>query len=148
VLPPPITATFLAAVEEPVAGGAGRDALAAEPLFAGHAEPLGLRTGGDHQHVADVLVAAVADRAERRAVGEVDLDDRVPHGARADVLGLGLHLLHQPRALDHVAEARVVLDVGGDGQLAAGLDALDHDRRHPRARAVDRCAEARGAPSR
>ena len=40
-----------------------------------------------------------------------------------DVLGLGLHLLHQPGALDDVGEARIVLDVGGDGQLAAGLDA-------------------------
>ena len=41
----------------------------------------------------------------------------------ADMLGLLLHLLHQPGALDDVGEARVVLDVGGDGQLAARLNA-------------------------
>ena len=42
----------------------------------------------------------------------------------ADMLGLLLHLLHQPRALDHVGEARIVLDIGGDGELAAGLQPL------------------------
>ncbi len=68
----------------------------------------------------------------------IDIEDRVPHHPRADMLGLGLHLLHQPRALDHVAEAGIVLDIGGDGQLPAGLEALHHDRLHPRPRAVDR----------
>jgi len=46
--------------------------------------------------------------------------------AGADLLGLRLHLLHQPGALDDVGEAGVVLHVGGDGQLAAGLVALQH----------------------
>ena len=46
----------------------------------------------------------------------------------ADVLGLGLHLLHQPGALDDLGEARIVLDVGGDRHLPAGLAALDDDR--------------------
>jgi hypothetical protein len=36
------------------------------------------------------------------------------------MLGLRLHLLHQPRALDRCREARVIFDVGGDGELAAG----------------------------
>ncbi len=58
---------------------------------------------------------------------------------------LGLHLLHQPRALDDLAEAGIVLDVGGDGQLAAGLQALHDDRLHPGARAVDRGRKAGGA---
>jgi len=43
---------------------------------------------------------------------------------RADVFGLLDHLLHQPGTLDDVGEARIVLDVGGDGELAARLDAL------------------------
>jgi hypothetical protein len=73
---------LLAAVEEPVAGGAGRDALAAEPLLAGHAEPLGLRAGGDDEHVADVLVAAVADRAERRAALAMSTSTIVSHIVR------------------------------------------------------------------
>jgi len=33
--------------------------------------------------------------------------------ARADMLGLRLHLFHQPGPLDDVGEARIILDVGG-----------------------------------
>ena len=54
------------------------------------------------------------------------------------MLGLGLHLLHQPGTLDHVGEARIVLDVGGDGQLPARLQALDQDRLQVGARGIDR----------
>ena len=43
----------------------------------------------------------------------------------AHMLRLSLHLLHQPRPLDHLGKARIVLHIGGDGQLAAGLDTLD-----------------------
>ena len=58
-------------------------------------------------------------------------DDVVHNDLGADVLGLGLHLLHQPGALDDIGEARIVLDVGRDGELAAGLDALDqHGLQH------------------
>ena len=48
------------------------------------------------------------------------------------------HLLHQPGALDDLGEARIVLDVGGDGELAAGLHALDQDRLEHGARRIDR----------
>ena len=53
------------------------------------------------------------------------------------MLGLHPHLLHQPGALDHVGEAGIVLDVGGDGHLAAGLDALDEQRLQHGARGID-----------
>ena len=49
-----------------------------------------------------------------------------------------LHLLHQPRTLNHVREAGIVLHVGGDGELAAGLDALDQNRLEHGAGSVDR----------
>src|SRR3546814_9571423 len=45
-----------------------------------------------------------------------------------------LHLLHQPGPLDDVAEAGIIFDIGGDGQLPARLHALHHDRRQTRAR--------------
>ena len=56
----------------------------------------------------------------------------------ADMGRLFLHLLHQPRTLDHLGKARVVLHIGGDGELAAGLDALDEDRLQHGARSIDR----------
>lgn len=61
------------------------------------------------------------------------------------MLGLPRHLLHQPGALDDIGKTRVVFDVRGDGELAAGLEALEHDRLQPRARAIDSRAEARGS---
>ena len=58
--------------------------------------------------------------------------------------GLGLHLLHQPGALDDIGEAGVVLDIGGDGHLAAGLDALHQYRLQVRPGGVDRRRIPRG----
>ena len=63
----------------------------------------------------------------------------------ADMLGLQPHLLHQPGALDHVGEARIVLDIGGDGHLAAGLDAGDEQRLQHGARGIDAGRVAGGA---
>ncbi len=61
------------------------------------------------------------------------------------MIGLLLHLLHQPGALDDVGEARIVLDIGGDGELAARLDALDQHRLEHGARGIDRGRVARRA---
>jgi hypothetical protein len=66
----------------------------------------------------------------------------------AHVLGLGAHLVHQPGALDHVGEARIVLHVGGDGELAARLDARHEHRIQQRARGVDGGGVAGRGPSR
>src|SRR5690606_34031478 len=74
-----------------------------------------------------VGVAAVAGQHEGPAV-EIDGDDDVVDDLRADMLGLRLHLLHEPGALDNVGEAGIILDIGGDGQLTTGLQALDHHR--------------------
>jgi hypothetical protein len=57
--------------------------------------------------------------------------------ARAYVLGLRAHLLHEPRPLDHVRKARVVLDVGRDRHLPTRLHAGDQHRLEHRARRVD-----------
>ncbi len=46
----------------------------------------------------------------------------------ADVLGLCLHLFHQPRALDDIGKAGVVFHVGGNGHLTARLYAFNDDR--------------------
>ncbi len=56
----------------------------------------------------------------------------------ADMLGLRPHLLHEPGALDHLGEAGIVLDIGGGGELAAGLAAGDEQRLEHGAGGVDR----------
>src|SRR3546814_16224504 len=53
------------------------------------------------------------------------------------MLGLLLHLFHQPGTLDDVGEAGIVLDVRGDGHLAARLQPGDQHRREVGARRVD-----------
>jgi hypothetical protein len=47
--------------------------------------------------------------------------------------------------LDDVGEARVILDIGGDGELAAGLGALDQDRLEHGAGGIDRGGVTGGA---
>src|SRR3954465_4485802 len=61
----------------------------------------------------------------------------VPHDLGPDMLGLSLHLLHQPRALNNVAKAGIIFNVGRGRQLAAGLDALNDYWVEARARGVD-----------
>ena len=125
------------AEEEAVAGGTGRDAEAQEALLARQAEPLRLRPGRDDDRVGRIDRAAVA-LADHRAGVEIAFDDHVEISLRADMPGLGLHLLHQPRALDHVGEARIVLDIGSDRELPARRHALHQAGAERGARGIDR----------
>src|SRR5262249_19369145 len=100
-------------------------------------EPARLRAGREDQCIGQIDVAGIAGEPERPA-RKFDLVDVVGDELGADVLGLLLHLLHQPGALDDVGEARVVLDVGGDSELAAGLDALNQYRLKHGSGGVDR----------
>jgi hypothetical protein len=134
---------LLAPVEEAVASGAGGHPLALQPFFGRQVQPFRLCTRGDHDGVAGVDGAAIANHPER-ALREIDVDDMVPHHPGADMFRLCLHLLHQPRTLDHVAEAGIIFDVGCDGELPTRLHPLDHDRRHAGAGSIDCSGQARG----
>ncbi|MGY4482612.1 hypothetical protein ACVWWR_001803 [Bradyrhizobium sp. LM3.2] len=99
---------------------------------------------GEDHGLGEIDVAAIAGEAERPLRG-VELDHQIGLDLGAHMQRLLLHLLHQPGALDHVGEARIVLDIGRDGELAARLDALDQDRLEHCARGVDRRRVAGGA---
>ena len=79
---------------------------------------------------------------------EVDLVDVGGDELGAEALGLLAELRHELGAEDPVGEAGVVLDVGGEHQLAAGADALDDERVQVGAGGVDRGGEARPGPIR
>ena len=79
---------------------------------------------------------------------EVDLVDVGGDELGAEALGLLAELRHEIGTDDAVGEARVVLDVGRQHELAAGLDALDDERLQVGARGVDRGREARPDPIR
>ena len=84
------------------------------------------------------IMRPLSQRMRNGRVFEVEPDDIFAFDARADMLGLRLHLLHQPRALDRLGEAGIVLDVGGDHELAARLEARQQQRLQHRAGGVDR----------
>jgi hypothetical protein len=81
--------------------------------------------------------AAVAAN-EERPPSELERHGVFALNARADVLGLSPHLLHQPWPLDRLGESGVILDVGRDHQLSARLEARQHERFQHRARGVYR----------
>ena len=95
--------------------------------------------------VASAVTAfvAVTDRLKLRA-GLFNLTDE-RYALWSDMRGLRGHLVHEPRALHGGGEAREVLDLGRDGELAAGLHAADQHRREARARRVDRGGVAGGS---
>ena len=128
---------LLVAEKEPVAGRAGRHAKPAKRRLAGHAEPARLRAGRDDDRLADIAVARIAGR-DKRPARQIERVDLVEDDAGSDMLGLFLHLLHQPGTLDDVGETGIVLDIGRDRQLAAGLHPGDHQRLQIGARGVDR----------
>ena len=51
---------LLVAIEEAIAGGAGRNAEALEMLLRGQVQPLGLGAGADDQRIAGIDLAAIA----------------------------------------------------------------------------------------
>ena len=88
---------------------------------------------------------APTDDAER-PLAEVDRGHVVGDVLGAEALGLLADPHHQLRAEHALGEAGVVLDVGGDHQLAAGLKTLDTERVQIRARGVDGgCQSCTGA---
>ena len=132
----------LAAIEEAVAGGARGHTVAAEFLLRGQFEPARLRAGRQHQRVGEIAIAGIAFDPER-APGEIDFVDVIGNEPGADMGRLLGHLFHEPGPLDHIGEARVVLDVGCGGQLTAGFDALDQHRFEHGASGIDRRRVAR-----
>ena len=127
----------LALEEGAVADAAGRDAAAAELHLAGDAEPPRLRA-----HREDHRLRLVARRRRRRPAGCRRRRARrgrvVGDEAGAEALRLGAELVHHLRAHDPLGVAGVVLDVGRVLELAAPLEALDHERLEVGARGVER----------
>src|SRR5262245_47950598 len=127
----------IAPIEEAIAGGASGYAIALEFLLGRQVEPARLGTGRNNHAVGEVVIAGIAIDSER-APAEIGSAHMVGNELGPDMLGLPLHLLHQPGALDDVGEAGIILDIGGDGELSAGLDALDQNRLQHGAGGIDR----------
>src|ERR1700730_4457892 len=137
---------WLAAKKKSIAGRAGGHAITFKLGFRRDAEPSRLGAGGNDQGVACVSGAAVAQEPER-APAKLDFDDMIRDHARAYMFGLSLHLVHEPRTLDRRGKPRIIIDICGDRQLAARLEARDQIRLKHGARGVDRGGIAGGSRS-
>ena len=126
---------FLAAEEEAIAGGTGRNAETAELRLIGQAQPARLGAGGDHDCIGGPALAAVRFQ-HKRALRHINPGHDISDDLGADMAGLGFHLHHQIGAHHH-GFARPILHFGGDGQLAARLQALDQHRVQQGARGID-----------
>ena len=94
------------------------------------------------QGVADIEIPQIAGR-DKGPAAEVERGDHVQDHTGPDMLGLGMHLLHQPGALDDLGKTGVVLDIGRNRQLPARLQAGHQNRLQIGARGVDRGRVAR-----
>ena len=129
---------ILAAIEEAIAGGAGRHAKALEGLLGRNAQPFRLRAGRDRS--AHRGVDRCRNRPWRGTAATLrstsvmmSLTISVPTCSACFSISL-----HQPGTLDRIGEARIVLDIGGDRELAALLQAGDQHRLQHGARGIDR----------
>jgi hypothetical protein len=120
-----------------------------EPFLAGHVHHHRARTGReDHGVGGDARFVIVREpRAKRTSVGVENLH-LVDAKVGPEAQGLGAHVRHQLRAGDGFGEAGIVLDVGREHQLSAGLIgrggwlAFDDDGVELSARTVDGGREA------
>ncbi len=127
--------------EEAVAGGAAADATRLQALLIGQAQPHRARARRHDDRVRRELLLG-GPEVEWPA-GEVNAHDIAHDRLRAEALGLRLEFVHHLRPQDAFLEARIVLHVARDHQLAAGLLALEDYRAQIGARRVDRGGVAR-----
>ena len=134
----------LALEEGAVADAAGRDAEALKLHLAGDAEPLGLGAHGEDHGAGAVGVLADDDLVDV-AVGQLQLGDVVGDEAGAEALRLLAEVIHHLRPHHALGVAGIVLDVGRVLELAAPLEALDHERLQLGAGGVESSGIAGGA---
>ena len=126
--------------EEPIARRAGADATTAQPGLAVQTEPDRAGAGGHDDRLGAVLDAPRPE--PERPLREVDPVDVDVDDVRAEPLGLRAEGGHQVGTLDPIREARVVLDIAGDHQLATRGGSGQDDRSEVRSSGVDRGGES------
>ena len=129
-------AADLVAVEETIAGGAARNALAHERFLGRQTQVFGRGARGDDERVAAVLAAVTGEH--ERALGEVDRVDVVEDDLGVEAFGVGLEALHQIGPLHALRIGWPVVHIGGGHQLPALGNAGDQHRVEVGARRVDR----------
>ena len=116
----------LVAEEEPVTGGTGAHTHSDQRFLTGHAEAPCGRTHRENHGARLIRLVADGDGLHRPV--QRDRVDVVHPQIRAEAQRLLAHLVHQFGSGDALAEAGVVLHLGGGHQRAAELGAFEHQR--------------------
>ena len=119
-------------------------------LLVGKVEPSRRGSAGDDQCAGQQRLASQVhfDGLGAEALGllaEVDADHVSGVELSTEARGLLTHVVDEFWPLDAFREARKVLDQGGDGQLPAGLVAVDDERRQVGASGVDGGSQPRAS---
>ena len=112
-----------AAIEEAVAGGASRNAPAAEGLFGRNPQVLGRSARRDDQRIAGVL-AVVAEQAEG-ALTQFHPIDVIEHNVGIEALGVTAHAVHECGPLEVLDIPGPIVDIRGRHELATLLQTGD-----------------------
>jgi len=137
------TKPVLPLVEEAIAGGARRNALAHEFRLGFQSQVTGRSPGGDDERVAGVFGGVALE--PKGALLQVHRLDVVECDLGLETLGVFLESLHQFRALNALTVRGPVVHVGGGHQLSARSEARDEEGLQVGARRVDRGGITRGA---
>jgi hypothetical protein len=110
---------ILALVEEPVTGGAGGDPADARPELEllRKPQPARARAGGDDDRLRDDL--ALVDVQGERTARKVHLLQAAAGELRGEAFRLPAEAFHHLRPEDALRESGVVVDIGGEHELAA-----------------------------
>ena len=128
----------LLAVEETVAGRAGRNALSCILRLVGQAQVFGGGTGSDDDGIGRHLLAAVK-RHQERALAHVDARHEARFHLGTQVDCLLAHVVHELEAVNALGESREILNGGRLRQLSTHLQPLDEQAVDGRAYQVYRC---------
>jgi hypothetical protein len=113
--------------------------MADQRLFGGQAQPAGGGSAGDDERAGtDSLRSQIEGE---RSLRQIDRDQVSHSELRAEAGGLLFHVLDELGALNALRPAGKVLHQRGDGELAARLVALEHQRLQIGACGVDGCGE-------
>src|SRR5258706_469518 len=105
-----------------------------------------LRTVSDVTPPSFVPNTSSIDESKTNSIfAQVHAFDLLHPERRGEALGLLAHQVHQLRSQDALGEAGIVFDVGGDGELPAGLQSFQDQRGEIGAGEIDRRGAAGGA---